>query len=159
MNAVKSGVIALLIGLFFVMGCGDGEKKERKPEKDRGGSEGEARSQAVVEPTRQKIVVSDLKVCEGIRSRTPIKVGNRFPKTVRGLYCFSEIRGAEEPTTISHLWYYKGKMMADVTLSVNYKRTRTWSSKNIQSDWIGEWKVYVVSSHGNVLASTQFTIE
>jgi hypothetical protein len=155
MNAVKSGVIALLIGLFFAVGCGDGEKAQKKPEKD--GEPGE--SQTVVEPTRQKIVVSDLKICEGIRSRTPIKVGSRFPKTVRGLYCFSEIRGAEEPTTISHLWYYKGRMMADVTLSVDYKRMRTWSSKNIQSDWIGEWKVYVVSSHGNVLASTQFTIE
>ncbi len=155
MNAVKSGVIALLIGLFFAVGCGDGEKARKKPKK--GGEPGE--SQTVVEPTRQKIVVSDLKICEGIRSRTPIKVGSRFPKTVRGLYCFSEIRGAEEPTTISHLWYYKGRMMADVTLSVDYKRMRTWSSKNIQSDWIGEWKVYVVSSYGNVLASTQFTIE
>ena len=159
MNAVKAGVIALLIGLFFAVGCGDGEKKHEKSGKDGKAGEGKARSQVEVAPGRQKIVVSDLKICEGIRSRTPIKVGNRFPRTVRGLYCFSEIRGAEKPTTISHLWYYKGKMMADVTLSVNYKRTRTWSSKNFQSDWIGEWKVYVVSSNGNVLASTQFTIE
>ncbi|MCK5733271.1 MAG: hypothetical protein KAI38_03735, partial [Candidatus Latescibacteria bacterium] len=116
MNAVKAGMIALLIGLFFAVGCGDGEKKEPKPEKNREGDEGKARSQAVVEPPRQKIVVSDLKICEGIRSRTPIKVGSRFPRTVRGLYCYSEIRGMEKPTTISHLWYYKGKMMADVTL-------------------------------------------
>ena len=159
MNAVKAGVIALLIGLFFAVGCGDGEKKHAKSGKDGTTGKSSAHSQAEVEPTRQKIVVSDLKICEGIRSRTPIKVGSRFPKTVRGLYCFSEIRGAEEPTTISHLWYYKGKMMADVTLSINYKRMRTWSSKNIQSDWTGEWKVYVVSSNGNVLASTQFAIE
>ena len=159
MNAVKSGMLALLIGLFFAVGCGDGEKSQKKPEKDREMGEGKAPSQVEVAPSRQKIVVSDLKICEGIRSRTPIKVGTRFPKTVRGLYCFSEIRGAEKPTTISHLWYYKGRMMADVTLSVNYQRMRTWSSKNIQSDWIGEWKVYVVSSNGNVLASTQFVIE
>ncbi|MFH1007637.1 MAG: DUF2914 domain-containing protein [Candidatus Latescibacterota bacterium] len=159
MVTVKAEVIALLIGMLCGFGCGEDKKQEPAPKTDRGAVEESAHPQTLSETTPQKIVVCDLKICEEIRSRTPIRVGSRFPKTVRALYCFSDIRGAEKSTTISHLWYYKGKMMADVTLPIDYKRIRTWSSKNLQSDWTGEWTVYVVSAHGNVLASTQFTLE
>ena len=159
MKDVKAGLVGILIGLLSVAGCGDQGKEREKGEVGRDAGVQKAKPKTVTEPAHQKIVVSNLKICQEIRSRTPIKVGTRFPKTVRQLYCFSEIRAAEEPTTISHIWYYKGKMMADVTLSVDYERMRTWSSKNIQSDWVGEWQVYVVSAHGNVLDSIEFTIE
>ncbi len=159
MKNVKAGLAGILIGLLFAAGCGDqrGEPKEAKGDRDAG--EQRAEPETATKSAHQKIAVSSLKICQEIRSRTPIKVGTRFPKTVRKLYCFSEIRGAEEHTTISHIWYYKGKIMADVTLSVDYERMRTWSSKNIQSDWIGEWQVYVISASGNVLDSIKFTIE
>ena len=159
MKDVKAGLTGILIGLFFVAGCGDQGKERKEAKVDQEAAEQKAKPETMAEPAHQKIVVSDLKICEEIRSRTPIKVGTRFPRTVRKLYCFSEIRGAEKPTTISHIWYYKGKMMADVTLSVDYERMRTWSSKNIQSDWVGEWQVYVISAYGNVLDSIKFTIE
>ena len=159
MKDIKAGLVGLLIGLLFVASCGDGGKERKKGEMSQDAGKEKAEPEAPAKPTRQKIVVSNLRICEEIRSRTPIKVGTRFPKTVRKLYCFSEIRGAENPTTISHIWHYKGKIMADVTLSVNFERMRTWSSKNIQSDLVGEWQVYVISAHGNVLDSIKFTIE
>ncbi len=48
-----------------------------------------------------------------------------------------------EGTQIQHRWYYRGKEMATVTLNIGSNDWRTYSSKRLLPNWIGEWKIEV----------------
>ena len=49
--------------------------------------------------------------------------------------------------------------IADVPLTVRSGDWRTWSSKNVQAGWTGDWRVVVVSEDGSVLGSVQFAVD
>ena len=63
-----------------------------------------------------------------------------------------------DSTTVSHVWYHGEIRRADVQLNVRGYRWRTWSTKVIQEDWTGEWRVDVVSADGKILKSKRFRI-
>jgi len=72
--------------------------------------------------------------------------------------CFTRIVGAEEPTKVSHVWFYGDEEMARVELAVNSASWRTWSSKKILESWMGSWRVEVQTGDGTVLESAELTI-
>jgi hypothetical protein len=82
-----------------------------------------------------------------------------FPAGVERLVCRTLITGADEPTTITHVWYRDGKTMARVELPVRSSHWRTYSSKRLLPDWTGAWEVKVLDAAGTVLGSTAFTVE
>ena len=61
--------------------------------------------------------------------------------------------------TVLHRWEYNGQVMAEVPLAVGGPRWRTYSSKNLEPLWLGEWAVSVVDDKGNVLAKRQLTFK
>ena len=62
--------------------------------------------------------------------------------------------------SITHRWIYKGKTMAEPTLKIGGPDWRTWSSKNIDSLWSGDWKVEVVdNSDSSVIDTLEFMIK
>jgi len=91
-----------------------------------------------------------------VEDRQPIGVSDVFADTVGALYCFTEIRGMGESTTVSQVWYYGEKRMAEVKLNVRGYRWRTWSTKVMQAEWTGDWRVDVVSEDGKILKSKDF---
>jgi hypothetical protein len=82
-----------------------------------------------------------------------------FPAGTERIYCRTLITGAEEPTTVTHVWYREGKTMARVELAVGSSRWRTKSSKRLLPEWTGEWEVRVLDAAGTVLGSATFTVQ
>jgi len=81
-----------------------------------------------------------------------------FPPSVGKVYCWTCVRGVDEPTEITHVWYYGEKKMAEVVLPVKYPNHRTWSYKTVLPEWIGKWSVEVLDEAGNKLGSIAFEI-
>jgi hypothetical protein len=98
-------------------------------------------------------------ICTEIQEREPAGAGDTFPATVGKLFCHTLVEGAEEPTSVTHVWYYGEENLAEVTLEVNSVRWRTWSSKNIVESWAGSWHVDILDEAGKVLTSIAFQIQ
>ncbi len=105
------------------------------------------------------ITVEEIAFCTAIENRTPVDVAAVFPDTVGRVFCFTRLSSATDKTAVSHVWYYNGVQMAVVDLPVNARTWRTWSSKRIIREWTGLWKVEVISSAGNVIASDEFLVQ
>ncbi|MCH7818461.1 MAG: DUF2914 domain-containing protein [Candidatus Marinimicrobia bacterium] len=101
----------------------------------------------------ERIVVST-----AVEERRPVGESDTFPDSVGTLFCYTEIRGMGDSTTVSHVWYHGEIRRADVQLNVRGYRWRTWSTKVIQEDWTGAWRVDVVSADGKILKSKRFRI-
>jgi hypothetical protein len=104
------------------------------------------------------LVVDEQTICTAIEDRVPSGVDSSFSSDVGKLYCYTKISGSDDTTTVSHVWYLGDEEKAKIELSVKGKTWRTWSSKNIDPSWIGNWKVEVVSANGDVLATKSFVI-
>ncbi len=111
----------------------------------------EIKAQSVLKVER--IVVST-----AVEERQPVGESDTFADSVGTLYCYTEIRGMGDSTTVSHVWYHGENRRADVQLNVRGYRWRTWSTKVIQRDWTGDWRVDVVSADGKILKSKRFRI-
>jgi len=108
-----------------------------------------------VEVEAAKLTV-ETKLGTGIEERELIGEASTFPPSVGRVYCWTCVTGADEPTEITHVWYYGVEKMAEVALPVEYPRHRTWSHKTILPEWKGQWRVEILDAAGNKLDSTVF---
>jgi hypothetical protein len=104
------------------------------------------------------VVVKEMVFCRGIKDRNPVGIDVHFPDSVERVFCSTKLSGTQEHTSISHVWYYNDIQMAIVDLPVNARSWRTWSSKRIVKEWVGTWRVDVISSTGNIICSEKFVI-
>jgi len=104
------------------------------------------------------LIVDEQIVCTAMEDRVPTGADSSFASDVGKLYCYTKITGSEDTTTVSHVWYLGDEEKSKIELSVKGKTWRTWSSKNIDPSWIGNWKVEVVSANGEVLSTKSFMI-
>ena len=102
--------------------------------------------------------VGHIAVCTDVQNRVPISADTTFSSTAGTVYCFTRIEGATDTTSVTHVWYYGQKKMAEVTLPVQSGRWRTWSTKRIMPQWTGKWNVVVLSEDGDPLAQASFSI-
>ncbi len=109
--------------------------------------------------TAQGLSVEELVLCKNIENRQPVDAGTAFPDTIKKVYCYTKIIGAQDTTAVSHVWFFNDKEMARVELPVKNKVWRTWSSKAMIKDWAGNWRVDIIDTAGTVLKSQAFTIE
>lgn len=60
------------------------------------------------------------------------------------IYYFTELQkmGGQ---TVTHRWQHNGKTVAEVDLNVGTNRWRTFSSKRLTRQMLGDWSVYVVA--------------
>ena len=102
--------------------------------------------------------IAEFVFCEKVDSLNPVNVDTVFYNTIEKVCCFTKVKGAEDTTRISHVWYYNNEEMANVELPVRSMSWRTWSSKQILPEWTGLWRVDIVNAAGNVIDSKSFTI-
>lgn len=102
--------------------------------------------------------IDEMVFCTAVENKKPVGADTAFADTVGQVYCYTQISGAEDATTISHVWYLNGEEKATVELAVRNKTWRTWSSKTIHEEWDGTWRVEVKSATGNVLMSKEFVV-
>jgi len=93
----------------------------------------------------------------GIENRQPVEANGQISADVGQLFYFNDVQGG--PGTIQHVWIWQGRTMATVSLEIKSARYRTWSSKRIQPEWTGKWRVESRSSDGTVLSFKEFEIE
>jgi len=93
-----------------------------------------------------------------IIDRAPVDTIDSYSAQQDKLYCFTKIVGAEGETEVTHVWWYKEKEMARVTLPVRSASWRTNSSKNILPEWSGAWKVQVLDESGQEVGVIPFTL-
>jgi len=104
------------------------------------------------------LAVEKAVIATGMEGLVPTGKGTTFPAAIGKLYCFSKVVGAEPPTRIKHVWYYKGRRMAEITLSIKHASHRTYSSKRIMPAWKGEWRVDILAENGTLLRILEFTV-
>ena len=92
----------------------------------------------------------------GINDREPIDAVSTVGNDANRIYYFTELKGMAGQT-VTHRWEYNGKVMAEVQFNVGGDRWRTYSSKNLDPMWLGEWKVSVVDTAGSTLNVNTFT--
>lgn len=102
--------------------------------------------------------IEDAVICQGVINREPIEPGDIFSNNVKKLFCFTRVVGAKEDTEIIHKWYYKGEIISQVILPVKSVNWRTYSSKTIHPEYIGEWKVEIVSKDREPLEQIYFAV-
>lgn len=105
-----------------------------------------------------QLQVTAAAICKNVVDREPVDPGLSFVVAVGQLYCFTKITGAQDPTQVTHVWYFDGTERARVDLAVNSASWRTCSSKIIQSHEKGAWRVDVLDSEGNVLKTLEFEV-
>ena len=76
---------------------------------------------------------------------------------VSPLFYFTELT-AFQGTSVIHRWSYNDKVMAEVSFNVGGPRWRVYSSKKIQSEWDGDWKVEVIDDAGVVVATDAISV-
>jgi hypothetical protein len=101
-------------------------------------------------------VVRDV-LASAVTDRQPVEATIPISTGVEQIFYFTELEGG--PATIRHVWTWQGRTMATVTLEVKTPRFRTWSSKRIQPEWTGQWRVEAQTTDGMVLSSKDFTIQ
>ncbi len=106
----------------------------------------------------RQLAVEDSAVGTYVSERKPYGTATHFSSEVGRLVAFTRIVGADANTRVTHRWYYGEQLMAEVQLRVGADSWRTWSSKNIVSDWVGEWRVEVIAEDGTWLDTITFTV-
>ena len=104
------------------------------------------------------LTIQDPAICLDVVARACVDANDVFPASVGKLFCFTKILGAQEPTTITHVWYFGDIERARVNLTIRSVHFRTFSSKRIQPHEIGNWRVDVLGPGDVLLKSITFEV-
>lgn len=119
----------------------------------------EQNQEATTAEQQTTIMIQDAVVCQDVVDRTPVGSGDVFAKETAKVYCFCRVVGVQGESSVTHNWYYKGTLKASVKLPVRTSNWRTWSSKSMSPEWVGEWMVEILSADGTPLESIIFFIQ
>lgn len=111
------------------------------------------------EKEEKAVLTAEMKFCTGVEDREPVGEATSFSADVGRVYCWTRIKGAKEETTIKHVWYFKGRKMCEVELSVRSVKFRTWSYKTVMEHQTGEWTVKILDEDGNLINEGTITIK
>jgi len=101
------------------------------------------------------IKVEKIVTASGVEKREPVDEAAAFGGDTSRVFTWTRITAEQPPVKIKHIYYFAGKQVGEVELSVNSSPYRVWSSKAV---WPGSWKVEVTSEDGTVLATAEFTV-
>jgi len=104
------------------------------------------------------IRITELAVTTKIVKGNPIDLVRRISSSsVKSLYCFTRMTAPEgTDTTIKHVWYNGEEKVGEYVLPVKGVKWRTYSKKNIQKGWSGDWRVEVLASDGTLMKTIKF---
>ena len=94
-------------------------------------------------------------VTTGVVDREPVDQVHSLMNDNSMVFFFTELMGMQGQTVI-HRWAFNGQVMGEVPFEVGGPRWRVWSTKNLESVWVGTWTVSVVDENGKVLQTEDF---
>jgi hypothetical protein len=102
--------------------------------------------------------LEDVQICSSIEDRQPEGTGTVFSDDLEKIYCFTKVIGAEDTTSVNHVWYMGDKQIISVNLPIKAASWRTWSSKMLDMG-LGKGYVEIVSEGGDILGKVEFEIK
>lgn len=107
---------------------------------------------------RSTATVARSQFTTAVQDREPVdKVTNLINDKTR-VYYFSEIKDAANHR-VTHRWEHGGKVVSEVGFDVGGDRWRVFSSKTLDPNQTGEWKVSVVDEAGQTLGASTFSYD
>lgn len=101
----------------------------------------------------------NVKMATRIEDRMPVDIDSVFDPSTERIYCWSAVAGVTDTLTIYHIWNYNGQQQARVPIKVTGSYFRAFTFQSISSEQIGQWTVYIVDKHENLLGMTRFKVE
>lgn len=95
-------------------------------------------------------------ITSGVTDREPIDELTEVGSDVPVVYFFTDLRDMKGER-ITHRWEHDGQVVSEVGFDVKGPRWRVWSNKTLPAGSTGAWKVSVVNSAGDVLATREFS--
>lgn len=93
----------------------------------------------------------------GITQREPIDKIVSISQSFEKVYFFTELSNFKGEL-IKHRWEHEGEVIAEVEFKIKSPRWRAYSSKNISSNGLGKWTVFVTNSVGLELFSNSIVV-
>jgi hypothetical protein len=87
----------------------------------------------------------------GVQDHEPVDQITTLTSASDKVYFFTELVDLQGQKAM-HRWEYNGEVVVEVPFNVGASRWRVWSSKNLQPEWTGSWKVSVINGAGDVIA-------
>jgi hypothetical protein len=92
-----------------------------------------------------------------IADREPVDTLETIEAAEQKIYFFTELLDMQGQTA-THRWEFNGDVVAEVAFEVKGPRWRVWSSKNLQPESLGEWKVSVINSANEVIGESTLNV-
>ena len=103
--------------------------------------------------------VIEATVCSEIKNRIPQGSGDSFEWSMDRIYIWSRIKCERPPSSIRHIYYFRGEKVNDILLKIRSSDWRTWSYKTLLNKrYIGPWRVDITSVDGKLLQRIKFEI-
>ena len=94
-----------------------------------------------------------------VTNKNPTGLSDSFQWSTEKVYIWTMIECDQPPSSIRHVYYFKGQKANDVVLKVKSPQWRTWSYKTLlDKRYIGSWRVDITSDEGVVLQSVFFEV-
>ena len=98
-------------------------------------------------------------VCSSVKDRTPQGLGDSFEWSMDKIFIWTRIECERLPSSIRHIYYFKGEKVNDILLNIRASHWRTWSYKTLSNkSYIGPWRVDITSIDGQLLQRINFEI-
>ena len=96
-------------------------------------------------------------ISSSVKTNEPVGTINDivFDNNIATVYAFSEVSNLTN-TTLYYIWSLDDNNVAKVKVDVGGNRWRSYSSKFIQENMHGEWKVELQNGQGETLAINRF---
>jgi hypothetical protein len=91
-----------------------------------------------------------------IADREPVDHITFVKNDLEKVFFFTDLRNLKGQT-VTHQWEFDGDVISSVPFDVDGNRWRVWSSKEMKSELVGEWKASVLTEDGVVIETRNFT--
>lgn len=99
-------------------------------------------------------------VCSGVKDRNCISEQSVFGlENNQNPHVWMEVYSDSLPVTLKHVYYHEGQKYVEVSLKIEYRRTRTWSYVTLKNTTlIGSWHVEIVTEDDTLLGRVDFKV-
>lgn len=87
-----------------------------------------------------------------VLDREPVDNLTSIDSSTDNVFFFTEFRNMEG-TSATHRWIYNNEVKFELAFKIRGSRWRVYSQKTLPKEWLGDWKVEVVSEDGTVIES------
>jgi len=107
------------------------------------------------------VKIVEAAACSSVKDRSPQGLGDSFEWSMDKVFIWTRIKCECErlPSSIRHIYYFKGEKVNDILLNIRASHWRTWSYKTLSNkSYIGQWRVDITSVDGKLLDRINFEI-